>query len=73
MRGEGTLGVTDGKVTYTVTDEDRVHSHMLLSGKFEHLDELVQISLKAPENMGEVAERVKKYRDYLSYSKPEVA
>lgn len=67
---KGTLGVADGHVTYTVTDEEWVHSHMLLSGKFEHLDELVQVSLKAPENMGEVAEKVKKYRDYLSYARP---
>lgn len=70
---KGTLGVDDGQVSFTVTAEERVHAHTLLSGKFEHLDELVNISLKAPENMGEVAERAKKYKDYLAYSKPERA
>lgn len=35
-----------------------------------HLHDLVQVSLKVPENMVEVAERVKKYKDYLRYSRP---
>jgi hypothetical protein len=66
----GTLSVVDGKVRFDVTDEDRVHSHLLLSGKFEHLEELVNVSLKPPDNMGELPRKIKKYKEYLSYSKP---
>ena len=43
---------------------------MLLSGKFEHLDELVNVSLKAPENMGEVGPKSLKYQNYLTPAKP---
>jgi multimeric flavodoxin WrbA len=66
----GTLGVTDGKVSFTVSDEDRPHSHLLLSGKFEHLDELANRSLKPPANMGEVPAKSAKYKDYLTPVKP---
>ena len=62
----GTLGITDGKVSFTVSDEDRPHSHLLLSGKFEHLDELANRSLKPPANMGEVPAKSAKYKDYLT-------
>ncbi|MFH0917486.1 MAG: flavodoxin family protein, partial [bacterium] len=67
----GTLSVAGGEVRFTVTDEDRVHSHFLLSGKFEHLEELANISLKPPANKGEIPAKVAKYKDYLSYSKPD--
>lgn len=69
----GTLSVTDGKVSFTVSDEDRPHSHLLLSGKFEHLEELATRSLKPPENMHEVGPKSTKYRDYLSPLKPSAA
>jgi hypothetical protein len=69
----GTLSVAGGKASFTVTDEDRVHSHILLSGKFEHLDELRDISLKPPANMGELPAKVAKYKDYLTPSRPERA
>lgn len=67
----GTL-TTDagGKVHFTVSDEDRPHSHLYLSGKFEHLQELADVSLKPPANYSEVNDRAKKYREYLTPIKP---
>lgn len=66
----GTLGVVDGKATFTVSDEDRPHSHLLLSGKFEHLQELADVSLKPPANMDELPAKTAKYKDYLTPYKP---
>ena len=37
---KGTLNVVDGKVKFEVKEEDKAHSHIRLSGKFEHCDEL---------------------------------
>jgi multimeric flavodoxin WrbA len=62
----GTLSITDGKVSFSVSDEDRPHSHLLLSGKFEHLDELANRSLKPPPNMDAVGPKSAKYRNYLT-------
>jgi len=67
----GTLRVVDGKVRFDVTDEDRPHSHLLLSGKFEHLQELADISLKPPANVDELPARVAKYKNYLTPLKPD--
>jgi hypothetical protein len=67
----GTLNVTDGKASFTVSDEDRPHSHLLLSGKFEHLQELADVSLKPPANMDQVGAKTLKYRNYLTPLKPE--
>lgn len=66
----GSLSITDGKVAFTVSDEDRPHSHLLLSGKFEHLDELANRSLKPPANIDEVGPKSLKYRNYLTPLKP---
>jgi multimeric flavodoxin WrbA len=67
----GTLNVVDNKVTFTIADEDRAHSHVLLSGKFGHAAELKEVSLKPNPKINELPERLAKYRSYLTYSKPE--
>ena len=67
---KGTLSASGGQVRFDVTAEDRVHSHALLSGKFEHLEELGGRSLKPPVNMDQVPAKVEKYKDYLTPSKP---
>jgi multimeric flavodoxin WrbA len=66
----GTLEVTDGKAFFNVSAEDRPHSHLLLSGKFEHLQELADVSLKPPANMDQVGVKSLKYRNYLTPLKP---
>jgi multimeric flavodoxin WrbA len=66
----GTLTITDGTVSFTVSAEDRPHSHLLLSGKFEHLDELANRSLKPPANMNEVPAKAAKYKSYLTPLRP---
>jgi len=67
----GTLAAdAEGKVHFTVSDEDRIHSHLLLSGKFDHARELDEVSLKPPANYGEAGARSMKYRNYLTPIKP---
>jgi multimeric flavodoxin WrbA len=67
----GTLTTdTDGKVHFNIKEEDKVHSHLLLSGKFEHLQELADVSLMPPANYGEAGARSQKYREYLTPIKP---
>jgi multimeric flavodoxin WrbA len=66
----GTLSVENRAAKFTVSDEDRPHSHLLLSGKFEHLQELHDVSLMPPANYGEANARAQKYRDYLTPIKP---
>jgi multimeric flavodoxin WrbA len=66
----GKLNVIDNKVTFEVAEEEKVLSHVLLSGKFAHADELNKISLKPNPKIHELPERLKKYQSYLSYSKP---
>jgi multimeric flavodoxin WrbA len=66
----GTLSVENGAAKFTVSDEDRPHSHLLLSGKFEHLQELADVSLMPPANYSEAGARSMKYRNYLTPLKP---
>jgi hypothetical protein len=68
---KGTLQVVDGKVRFEVPEEERVHSHVLLSGKFEHLDELADRSLVWPANKDDLPKKIGKYKGYLAYSRPE--
>jgi multimeric flavodoxin WrbA len=67
---KGTLNVVDGKVKFEIKEEDKVHSHVRLSGKFEHCEELKNVSLKPAPNVHELPERLKKYKEYLTPSKP---
>ncbi len=67
---KGTLQMDGNKVSLMVKEEDKKHSHMLLSGKFEHGEDLNNKSLKPPANMHEVPKKLEKYKSYLKYSKP---
>ena len=67
----GTLSVTDGTVKFEVKEEDKPHSHVLLSGKFEHARELQEQSLVPNPNHHEIPERFKKYEAYLKPTKPQ--
>lgn len=66
----GTLTVENGKVAFVTTEAQRAHSHALLSGKFQHANDLNTRSLKPHPQMRELPEKLKKYREYLTYSKP---
>jgi multimeric flavodoxin WrbA len=68
---KGTLKTDGSEYTMSVTEEDWAHSHVLLSGKFQHGDDLKNISLKPDPRMKEIPELAKKYKEYLTYSKPE--
>jgi multimeric flavodoxin WrbA len=67
----GKLVTKGDKVTFVVTPEAMARSHMFLSGKFSHGDDLNKISLHPLPNMSEIPGRLKKYKDYLVASKPE--
>ncbi|MBP2644876.1 MAG: putative NADPH-dependent reductase [Firmicutes bacterium] len=68
---KGTLQVSGNKVTFEIAEEEIPHSHVMISGKFAHVDELKQVSLKPNPKIHELPERLKKYQSYLTYSKPE--
>ncbi len=64
--------VTEGESTVFKIDEATRHqSHILLSGKFHHAEDLRDVSLKPLDNMHEIPSKMAKYKNYLSYSKPE--
>jgi multimeric flavodoxin WrbA len=67
---KGTLEIDGGKVRFAVTEEAKKHSHMTLTGKFEHGDDLKSKSLNPDPRMGEIPQRLEKYKSYLKYSKP---
>jgi multimeric flavodoxin WrbA len=67
---QGTLKTDGDAYSLEVAKEDWAHSHVLLSGKFMHGDDLKNVSLNPDPRMAEIPNLVKKYKDYLSYSKP---
>ncbi|HEX8924642.1 MAG TPA: flavodoxin family protein, partial [Terriglobales bacterium] len=62
----GTLTVVDNKVKFEIAEKDRAASHVLLSGKFMHADELKDRSLVPHPNMHEIPERIKKYKEFIT-------
>jgi hypothetical protein len=66
----GTLTVIDGTVKFDINERDRSHSHVLLSGKYEHARELQERSLVPHPNMSEIPERMKKYENFITPSIP---
>lgn len=56
-----------------VTEEQKALSHILLSGKFHHGDDLRDVSLKPDPRMAEIPALIEKYKSYLTYSKPDRA
>ena len=67
----GTLNVVNNKVKFEVSEENKKHAHTFLSGKFEHGDELNNVALKPNPRIKELPTLLEKYKNYLSYSKPE--
>ncbi len=65
----GTMKVTGDKVEFVLTEEEVAHSHMLLSGKFRHIQDMGKTLAPKP-NMHEIPGKLEKYRNYLKYSKP---
>ena len=70
---EGTLKSDGENYVMEVTEEQRALSHILLSGKFQHGDDLKQRSLVPDPRMAELPALLEKYKSYLKYSKPERA
>jgi len=70
---KGTLNTTGADYALAVTEDDWAHSHVLLSGKFKHGEELKTRSLKPDPRMKEIPLLIEKYKSYLTYSRPETA
>lgn len=68
---KGTLNVMDGKVKFELPEGAKEHSHIYLSGKFEHVQEIKEVALKKNPLAAELPKRSKKYENYLQYSRPE--
>jgi hypothetical protein len=68
---KGTLKSDGDAYALEVTEKDRALSHVLLSGKFHHGEDLKNRSLKPDARAEEIPELIKKYKSYLTYSKPE--
>ncbi len=67
---KGTLKTEGESYTLEVSEEDRAYSIVLLSGKYHHGQDMKNRSLKPDPRMAEIPGLIKKYKDYLSYSKP---
>ena len=73
VRGiKGALKIDGEQVTFEVSEQEKMKSHMLLSGKFMHAEDLKNRSLKPLPNMHEIPGKLEKYKSYLTYSKPEI-
>jgi hypothetical protein len=66
----GTLKTKGEDYEPEVTNEARALSHVLLSGKFHHGDDLKNISLKPDPRMAEIPALIEKYKSYLTYARP---
>ena len=68
---KGTLKTKGDDYVLEVTEEARALSHILLSGKFHHADDLRDVSLMPDPRMDEIPALIEKYRSYLKYSRPD--
>jgi hypothetical protein len=67
---KGILKTEGGDYALDVTDEQRALSHVLLSGKFHHGDDLMNVSLHPDPRMAEIPALAERYKSYLQYAKP---
>ncbi|MBN2403454.1 MAG: flavodoxin family protein [Spirochaetes bacterium] len=65
----GTLKVNGDKVEFVLTEEEAKHSHMLLSGKFMHVEDMGRTLAPKP-GMDTIPQKLEKYKSYLKFSKP---
>jgi multimeric flavodoxin WrbA len=67
---KGEIKILGSKVIFEVSEEERKNSHMLLTGKQNHEDDLKANRERKYENINELSQRLEKYKSYLSYSRP---
>jgi multimeric flavodoxin WrbA len=63
---KGEIEIVGGEIVFKVSEEERKHSHMLLSGKQEHSDDMKAARERVYENIEELPKRLDKYKKYLS-------
>jgi multimeric flavodoxin WrbA len=66
----GALKIEGDTIRMEVGEEEKVRSHVLMSGKEIHDQDLRSLLTRLPPNMDELPQRLEKYKNYLSYSKP---
>lgn len=67
---KGNLSVTESSVKFEIPESERPFSHVTLSGKFKHAEELRDHSLVAHPKMSELPERLKTYKSCVEAVKP---
>ncbi|HYD16768.1 MAG TPA: flavodoxin family protein [Candidatus Nanoarchaeia archaeon] len=67
---KGIINVMDGKIVFEFTEEAKKRSCITLEGNFHHADDLRYRSLVPDPMYHEMPERLKKFKDYLTPSKP---
>ena len=68
----GELALADGKMKFTVPEDQFEHSHFRMPGKFEHMADIGRIETELNENKTkpEFKARKQKYKDFITASKP---
>lgn len=67
---EGLLKTNGDNFIIELTEEQKQLSHIFLSGKFQHAEDLKTKSLKPNPRKAEIPKLLEKYKSYLKYSKP---
>jgi hypothetical protein len=67
---KGIISLVNGEVVFVVTEEAKMRSCVTLEGNFHHADDLRTRSLVPDPNYNEMPERLKKYKEYLTLSRP---
>ncbi len=63
---------TEGETArFEVSAEEQRLSHVLLSGKFHHIDDLKNVSLRPRTDMDQIREKLEKYKGYLKSARPD--
>lgn len=68
---KGRLNSSGDRHQLEVSEADRALSHVYLTGKFHHGEDLKKFSLKPDPRMSEIPKLREKYKSYLNYSRPE--
>ena len=68
---QGKLVQEGGKMVFKADEQSLAVAHTRIEGKFHHVDDLKNRSLKPLPNMHEIPEKLKNYKEFIGYSKPE--
>jgi multimeric flavodoxin WrbA len=69
---EGKIRFTDGKTEFVFSNEMMEHAHNLIPGKMKHMDDIYHFETKLMEQkkLPQYKERINKYKEFISTTKP---